>query len=289
MFKKALLALLTLLILLAFTTAASAGISEKNVILVLGAREAQIDGQTVVMSAPAQLIDGRTLVPLRFISEAFSCDVDWNGNLRTATVKLVDHTIEVPLGQNYAVIDGHRTEVQVPAQLINGSTYVPLRFISEGFGAKVDYDANNRAIAISLRTYTNTEQGFKMVLPVDWEIDEETPEEVSLYLNESCGFFICLIDSGSEINASNFPIYAEECFRELSTEQELIATEIDGLMAIMNFKEVEDMEEWLGIMTLKALDNGVFFCLFATTEEQFDSYQGQNNIMTYSLVSMTSE
>lgn len=92
---------------------------ERNVNLVVGESQAQINDNNVTMSAPAQVIEGRTLVPLRFISEAFGCDVNWNNDTKTATVTLVNQTIEVPIGQKYAVINGDKSEVAVPAQLIN--------------------------------------------------------------------------------------------------------------------------------------------------------------------------
>ncbi|WP_077715279.1 copper amine oxidase N-terminal domain-containing protein [Desulforamulus ferrireducens] len=39
------------------------------------------------MTAPAQIIKGSTLVPLRFVGEAFGCDVQWNNATQTATIK----------------------------------------------------------------------------------------------------------------------------------------------------------------------------------------------------------
>lgn len=38
------------------------------------------DGKTIPLDVPAQSIDGRILVPVRAISQAFDCDVDWNGD-----------------------------------------------------------------------------------------------------------------------------------------------------------------------------------------------------------------
>ena len=44
------------------------------------------NGEPIVLDVPAQLIGGRTLVPLRAVSEAFDCDVQWNGDTQTVNI-----------------------------------------------------------------------------------------------------------------------------------------------------------------------------------------------------------
>ena len=44
------------------------------------------NGNPVTLDVPAQLKGGRTLVPLRAVSEAFACDVQWNGETRTVDI-----------------------------------------------------------------------------------------------------------------------------------------------------------------------------------------------------------
>lgn len=52
---------------------------ERKVILKLGSNVMTVDGVEKTLDVPAQSVDGRTLVPVRAISEAFGCDVQWNG------------------------------------------------------------------------------------------------------------------------------------------------------------------------------------------------------------------
>ena len=47
---------------------------------------AVVDGKSVTLDQAATIVDGRTLVPLRFVSEALSAAVDWNGETRTVTI-----------------------------------------------------------------------------------------------------------------------------------------------------------------------------------------------------------
>ncbi|MCM1566081.1 MAG: stalk domain-containing protein [Dehalobacter sp.] len=50
------------------------------------------NGQEVQLSVPAKIIDGRTMVPLRFVSEAFGCQVSWDGATQTITISSISGT-----------------------------------------------------------------------------------------------------------------------------------------------------------------------------------------------------
>lgn len=54
--------------------------------LQLGSRTALIDGRTVYLDVPADTVGGRTMVPLRFVSEALGADVKWNGATKTVVI-----------------------------------------------------------------------------------------------------------------------------------------------------------------------------------------------------------
>lgn len=42
--------------------------------------------KAVTLDVPAQLINDRTLVPVRAVAEAFGCDVDWDSDAKTVTI-----------------------------------------------------------------------------------------------------------------------------------------------------------------------------------------------------------
>jgi len=267
--KKSLVFLTMLLTLLLFPGTASAEVSERSVNLIIGQSEAQVNGTKVTMSAPAQVIDGRTLVPLRFISEAFGCEVQWNANLRTATVILVDQTIEVPIDQNYAIINGDKTAVEVPAQLINGSTMVPLRFISENLGAKVDYDQATQSIAISMNTYINKNQGFQMVLPAGWVIEEENDEGVKISVDKAMYGQVAFADEAIGVNADNFNEFAEECFKAYADYEKKGTFGKEGVIAGIAYME----DGLINLNSYKLLDGGIYISVFAVSEESYNESQ----------------
>ena len=56
------------------------------VISTIGDRTMIVNGQRIIMDVAPVIIDGRTLVPVRFVSEAFGCDVEWDGSTRTVYI-----------------------------------------------------------------------------------------------------------------------------------------------------------------------------------------------------------
>ncbi|OXM16089.1 copper amine oxidase N-terminal domain-containing protein [Paenibacillus herberti] len=108
-----------------------------------------INGQKVSAVQPI-VRGGRTLVPLRFISEGFGAKVNFNTKNQSITIKQSDKTILLKLGNNNIFIDGKSSEMDVVASIYNNSTYIPLRYIGEAFNKKVVYLKNTEIQPYSL-------------------------------------------------------------------------------------------------------------------------------------------
>ncbi len=182
--KKSLriIAIMTLVFVMA-TGVCMADTAGRMIHLTVGKDLATVNGQDVKMAAAAQVVSGRTLVPLRFVSEAFGCQVDWVSETKTAVVTLENQVIEVPIGQNHVVINGDLTEVEVPGQLIGGSTFVPLRFIGENLGATVEYDAPTKGITITLPTYNSEAYAISAITPDGWTVTEDAKKGIITFVN----------------------------------------------------------------------------------------------------------
>lgn len=98
-----------------------------------------VDDEILEFDVPPTIIDGRTLVPMRSIFETLNCDVDWDGENRKVIATTEDGDIitlfidEVELYKNYVVLG----EMDVPAKIIDGRTFVPLRAVSEMLNCEV--------------------------------------------------------------------------------------------------------------------------------------------------------
>lgn len=108
-----------------------------------------LNGNTLDFDVPPQIIDGRTLVPLRAIFEALGADVDWNGETRTVTAHKDDTMISMTIGNNVMRINSHEVTLDVPPQIINDRTLVPARAAAEGFGADVAWNESDRTVIIT--------------------------------------------------------------------------------------------------------------------------------------------
>ena len=96
-----------------------------------------------------ELIESRTLVPLRSIFEAMGAEVEWNGATNTAVAVRDGVKIEVQIGASEIYKNGSSIPVDVPARLINDRTMVPARVIAEAFGADVQWNDSGRTVLIS--------------------------------------------------------------------------------------------------------------------------------------------
>ncbi len=94
-------------------------------------------------------INGRTMVPLRSIFEVMGAKVDWDNNTQTATATRGNTTIEVSIGKNCICKNGTAIPTDVPAEIINGRTMIPVRVIVEAFEAKVEWDGMSKTVIIN--------------------------------------------------------------------------------------------------------------------------------------------
>lgn len=94
--------------------------------------------------------NGRTLVPLRAVMEAFGAKVGWDNDIRAAILEKDEIKIYVPVDQYYII----KNDVQIGSDTcaVIGSderTYIPIRTVVEAFGAAIGWDNDNRTVVIT--------------------------------------------------------------------------------------------------------------------------------------------
>lgn len=85
-------------------------------------------------------INKRTQVPLRITMEKYGASVDWDPNSNAAIVQKDGMIVKVPIGEDYILSNGQRIQIDSPALIKEGRTYLPIRAVLESFGAKVEWD-----------------------------------------------------------------------------------------------------------------------------------------------------
>ena len=110
----------------------------------------RVNGREIVFDAQEPLIaDGRVLVPLREVFEAMQFYVIWDEYRQTAFMSDGINAVAVSVGQNYLTTeDGRVIELDVPAQIRNGRTMLPLRAVAEAVEARVSWYAEQNQVSI---------------------------------------------------------------------------------------------------------------------------------------------
>jgi len=100
--------------------------------------------------------NGTTYVPIRFISEALNTDkIVWNSNSKTVLIIKGSTKISLIINKNYAYVNDAYTSLEANAIIVNGRTFVPLRFISNCFDADVNWNENTYTVSINTSTTPN--------------------------------------------------------------------------------------------------------------------------------------
>ena len=108
-----------------------------------------INGEKVESEVDPVTENDRTLVPLRAIFEAMGAEVSWDDASQTAKVAADGITIQVVIDDVVMKKNGEDVILDVPARLINDRTMVPVRAISEGIGADVDWNEEEQKVLIT--------------------------------------------------------------------------------------------------------------------------------------------
>ena len=119
-----------------------------------------VNEQLVLMDTQPYVLSGTTLVPIRFVSAELGASVAW----RDAKAEITLNNTKIVLTSNSkdVYVNGQKEELLLPVQEKDGRLLVPLRFISEHFGAQVNYSENTVEIITEHAPPLN-EQGKTMI------------------------------------------------------------------------------------------------------------------------------
>ena len=122
---------------------------DDNVVLTIDSKTMLKNGEAQKMDVAPVIVNSRTMVPVRFIAEAFGGEVDWDDILRTAYISLQNSMVEVPVDSATIYVNGEAKTIDTPSQIISDRTMIPLRAVAEGLGLQVDYNDATRSITIT--------------------------------------------------------------------------------------------------------------------------------------------
>lgn len=110
-----------------------------------------LNGKSINFYDAKPFIDsnGRTQVPVRFIAEGLGALVKWDKSTKTVTITLDKKEIKIIIGKSSYTANGKSKQMDTAAVLKEDRTFVPVRFIGEEFGARVNWDRLYRMVYIN--------------------------------------------------------------------------------------------------------------------------------------------
>ncbi|MCX7745722.1 MAG: copper amine oxidase N-terminal domain-containing protein [Clostridia bacterium] len=95
-----------------------------------------------------QIINGRTMLPLRNTFNLLGASIEWDNLTQTITSNKEDINISLQVGSKTAYINGQEVILDAEPQVIGGRTLVPLKFIGEAFGNTLVWDGLEKVAMI---------------------------------------------------------------------------------------------------------------------------------------------
>ncbi|MHA6534734.1 C40 family peptidase [Paenibacillus sp. BAC0078] len=139
-----------------------------------------LDGQRLEPGVPPLNLNGTVLVPMRGLFEAQGAKLSWNNADKIVTATKADTTLTYRIGALTADLNGRTLSVEVPGQIAGNSAMIPLRFISEALGSKVDWVPSTQSVQISSIIYeTSILRGVNLRSLPDAKSNPVSPELLS--------------------------------------------------------------------------------------------------------------
>lgn len=104
-----------------------------------------------LLEASPMIQEGRTFVPVRFISEVIGASVQWDSYEKKVTILKDSTKIELWLDRKTVRVNGKESIIDAAPFVSNGRTLVPLRFIVEPLGAAIKWNQQEQTIDLDFR------------------------------------------------------------------------------------------------------------------------------------------
>ena len=134
--------IVVMMVITFFMTVSLTGFASDDIAVYIDNRPLYLEDRPIIQTE-------RTLASMRGFFEALGAVVGWEPDTRTAVGSRGGITVRVPIDSMAPTVNGEVRTISVPAQIINGRTYIPLRFVSEALGDEVVWEGVTRSIWIT--------------------------------------------------------------------------------------------------------------------------------------------
>ena len=99
--------------------------------------------------------NGRTLIPVRFVTESLGATVEWNEEYQEVKIKKDNVNISIMINNRDIVVNGRIKTMDTKAIIKEDRTFVPIRYVAEELGSTVGWDPNTRTVIITTQDAAN--------------------------------------------------------------------------------------------------------------------------------------
>ncbi len=150
---KKYLALILVVLLAATVVVPFSRTAAENVTTVkiyIGKPTAYVNGAEKGLDQPPVIMNNRTMVPIRFVTEAMGANVQWNAQDRTVTITLGSNVAVLKIDDVKAQANGYDVCLDAAPTIIvkTSRTVVPVRFVAETLGMEVGWNGTERSVTI---------------------------------------------------------------------------------------------------------------------------------------------
>lgn len=135
--------MITALLLVAFLGGSMTAFGETSTDVKL-----EINGSLVASDVAPLIKNEYTLVPARAVFEALGGKVGWDAQNYIVTVSYDDTQVVLTIDSNIAQVNGENKTMQVPAEIIDDRTMIPVRFVGESLGFEIGWDDATRTVSV---------------------------------------------------------------------------------------------------------------------------------------------
>jgi rare lipoprotein A (peptidoglycan hydrolase) len=125
-------------------------------IFILLAPPVMADDTVIVIDGKGHIFDPKPvdyeeskLVPMRAFFKALDVSISWDNETNTAVCYIDNIELKITIDSSTAYINDEKITMNVPARLIDGTTFVPLRFVGEALGYTVEWDQDTSSIVLT--------------------------------------------------------------------------------------------------------------------------------------------
>ena len=208
-----------------------------------------VDGEELIMDVPARLINDRTMIPIRAVTEAVGCRVEWYSEDQRIVINSPvggEPLIVMEIGNSLVTINtydgetdeisGRNVTIDSPPVIIDGRTLVPIRFIAETIGFEVEW--NNDMVFLNSVLFDAGGRG-DLIIP---DSDDDLPYWNGLNFGPNLSYeeeYSYEGDPGEYLNAAEGAQFTFETMKANDTIPEYD----DDMQYIMTFVDLTDVND----------------------------------------------